>query len=110
MSTLRLLKYHDCEGKDFGEGYMRAGYACSFALGSLSARLTVRPRRAHADFDVMTFLFQRKGQSGLELCPGRKISTEFGYGDTWVPVDVEEGAIVINVGCVAIFVRIRRAS
>ncbi|BGO94386.1 hypothetical protein NBRC10512_002084 [Rhodotorula toruloides] len=78
MSTLRLLKYHDCEGKDFGEGYMRAG--------------------AHADFDVMTFLFQRKGQSGLELCPGRKISTEFGYGDTWVPVDVEEGAIVINVG------------
>lgn len=25
MSTLRLLKYHDCEGKDFGEGYMRAG-------------------------------------------------------------------------------------
>lgn len=49
----------------------------------------------------MTFLFQRKGQSGLELCPGRKISTEFGYGDTWVPVDVEEGAIVINVGSAA---------
>lgn len=78
MSTLRMLKYHDCSDKDFGPDYFRAG--------------------AHADFDVLTLLFQREGQDGLELCPGRKLSTEFGYGDEWTPIKVERGAIVINVG------------
>jgi len=78
MSTLRLLKYHACEGKDLGENYFRAG--------------------AHADFDVLTLLFQRLGQDGLEVCPGRKISTEYGHGDKWTPIKVERGAIVCNIG------------
>ncbi|GAA6022003.1 hypothetical protein JCM10207_002403 [Rhodosporidiobolus poonsookiae] len=78
MSTLRLLKYHDITGKDMGENYFRAG--------------------AHADFDVLTLLFQRIGQDGLELCPGRSISTEFGFGDNWVPIKVKEGSIICNIG------------
>lgn len=78
MSTLRLLKYHDCSDRDFPPDSFRAG--------------------AHADFDVLTLLFQREGQDGLEVCPGRQLSTEFGFGDEWTPIRVERGAIVINVG------------
>ncbi|BGP42657.1 hypothetical protein JCM10449v2_006669 [Rhodotorula kratochvilovae] len=78
MTTLRMLKYHACEGKDFGPDYFRAG--------------------AHADFDVLTLLFQREGQDGLEVCPGKAITTEFGRGDVWTPIKVERGAIVVNVG------------
>ncbi|GAA5821746.1 hypothetical protein JCM11251_001003 [Rhodosporidiobolus azoricus] len=78
MATLRLLKYHECEGKDFGADYYRAG--------------------AHADFDILTMLFQREGQDGLEVCPGREISTEFGYGDKWTPIKVLPGSIICNIG------------
>ncbi|GAA5996019.1 uncharacterized protein JCM10292_004893 [Rhodotorula paludigena] len=78
MTTMRMLKYHDCTGKDFGEDYLRAG--------------------SHADFDVLTFLFQREGQDGLEVCAGKEITTPFGVGDVWTPIKVERGAIVINVG------------
>ncbi|KNG47731.1 DNA cross-link repair protein pso2/snm1 [Stemphylium lycopersici] len=55
---------------------------------------------AHADWDFMTLLFQKAGQSGLEICPGREVSTSFGYGDSWTKVepDVEKNAIVCNVG------------
>ncbi|KAL8277044.1 hypothetical protein RQP46_010578 [Phenoliferia psychrophenolica] len=76
MSTLRLLKYHSCEGQDLGDNYFRAG--------------------AHADFDVLTLLFPR--EDGLEVCPGRSISTDFGYGDKWTKVIVPKGAIVCNIG------------
>jgi len=48
------------------EGYYRAG--------------------AHADWDFVTLLFQRKGQSGLEICPGREVVTTFGIGDEWTKV------------------------
>ncbi|KAK4046754.1 hypothetical protein OIV83_005859 [Microbotryomycetes sp. JL201] len=78
MSTLRLLHYTSCEEKDFGENYYRAG--------------------AHADFDILTLLFQKEGQDGLEVCPGRAISTDFGYGDEWTPVKVQKGSIVCNIG------------
>jgi len=73
MSTLRLLKYHALEdGVDMGPNYFRAG--------------------AHADFDVLTLLFA--AQAGLELCPGRAISTDFGYGDKWHPIACNKGEIV----------------
>lgn len=39
------------------------------------------PNSAHADFDILTLLFQKVGQDGLEVCPGRSISTDFGYGE-----------------------------
>jgi isopenicillin N synthase-like dioxygenase len=50
---------------------------------------------AHADWDFLTLLFQKAGQSGLEICPGREISTSFGYGDAWTKVepDSEKNAI-----------------
>ncbi|PTU24611.1 hypothetical protein P175DRAFT_0528108 [Aspergillus ochraceoroseus IBT 24754] len=38
-------------------------------------------RDAHADWDLLTLLFQKAGQSGLEICPGREVVTEFGIGD-----------------------------
>jgi isopenicillin N synthase-like dioxygenase len=55
---------------------------------------------AHADWDFVTLLFQKAGQSGLEICPGREVSTSFGYGDAWTKVepDAEKNAIVCNVG------------
>lgn len=78
MSTLRLLKYYSLEGQTIEPNYFRAG--------------------AHADFDILTLLFQKPGQDGLELCPGRSISTDFGYGDQWTPITITEGAIVCNIG------------
>ncbi|KAI4661856.1 uncharacterized protein J4E78_004646 [Alternaria triticimaculans] len=55
---------------------------------------------AHADWDFLTLLFQKAGQSGLEICPGREVSTSFGYGDAWTKVepDADKNAIVCNVG------------
>ncbi|KAF2681594.1 Clavaminate synthase-like protein [Lentithecium fluviatile CBS 122367] len=55
---------------------------------------------AHADWDFLTLLFQKAGQSGLEICPGREVSTSFGYGDAWTKVepDSERNAVVCNVG------------
>jgi isopenicillin N synthase-like dioxygenase len=42
---------------------------------------------AHVDWDFVTLLFQKAGQSGLEICPGREVSTSFGYGDSWTKVE-----------------------
>jgi len=55
---------------------------------------------AHTDWDFVTLLFQKAGQSGLEICPGREVSTSFGYGDTWTKVlpSEEHNAIVCNIG------------
>ena len=55
--------------------------------------------RAHTDFDVLTMLFQRPGQSGLEICPGREASTSFAHGDVWTPVPFPHiDTIVCNIG------------
>ena len=53
---------------------------------------------AHTDFDVLTLLFQRPGEGGLEVCPGRVASTEFAHGDTWLPVPPTPGCITCNLG------------
>ncbi|KAH6649152.1 hypothetical protein BKA67DRAFT_662069 [Truncatella angustata] len=53
---------------------------------------------AHADWDLLTLLFQRPGQSGLEICPGREVHTAFGLGDTWTKVEPTAGEIVCNIG------------
>jgi isopenicillin N synthase-like dioxygenase len=53
---------------------------------------------AHADWDLLTLLFQRPGQSGLEICPGREVVTSFGMGDQWTRVDFAAGDIVCNIG------------
>lgn len=55
---------------------------------------------AHTDWAFLTLLFQKAGQSGLEICPGREVSTSFGYGDTWTKVnpDPESNSIICNIG------------
>lgn len=52
---------------------------------------------AHADWGLLTLLFQRPGESGLEICPGREVFTEFGLGDTWTKVEPVEGEIICNM-------------
>ncbi|KAK9823664.1 hypothetical protein WJX72_004518 [[Myrmecia] bisecta] len=79
QQTLRCLFYHDVTGQVFPPGYWRAG--------------------SHTDFDTLTLLFQRPGEGGLEVCPGREAVTEFASsGEIWTPADPIEGAITINIG------------
>ncbi|GME64275.1 Oxoglutarate/iron-dependent oxygenase [Neofusicoccum parvum] len=79
QSVLRLIHYPaQDKGAPVREGYYRAG--------------------AHCDWDLLTLLFQRPGQSGLEICPGRESVTEFGIGDEWTKVDFAPGDIVCNIG------------
>ncbi|EWC46555.1 hypothetical protein DRE_04278 [Drechslerella stenobrocha 248] len=78
MTTLRLLHYHENETRSIPNGHIRAG--------------------AHTDYDVLTLLFQRTGEDGLEVCPGRECYTSFGTGDVWTPVEAKTGEIVCNIG------------
>jgi isopenicillin N synthase-like dioxygenase len=79
QTVLRLLHYFEVDKSvPVPEGYYRAG--------------------AHVDWDFITLLFQRAGQSGLEICPGREVSTGFGMGDEWTKVEPAPGEIVCNIG------------
>lgn len=78
QSTLRLLHYPDITGEEVPENVWRAG--------------------AHTDFDCLTLLYQRTGDHGLEVCPGRGAHTDFAIGDNWSPVEANTGEIVINIG------------
>ena len=77
QTVCRLLHYFETPKvqSQNGEVYHRAG--------------------AHTDWDFLTLLFQKAGQSGLEICPGREASTAFGSGDLWTKVepDAEKNAI-----------------
>ncbi len=74
QSTLRLLHYYaippDMQDK---LGLWRAG--------------------AHTDFDCLTLLFQRQGQGGLQVCPGREMEAQ-----AWTPVPPYEDVITCNIG------------
>ncbi len=73
-STLRLLHYFGLgEGYDGEAGEWRAG--------------------AHTDFDCLTLLFQRDGQHGLQVCPGKEADTM-----VWTPVVAKEALITCNIG------------
>lgn len=79
QTVLRLLHYFALDASaPVPEGYYRAG--------------------PHVDWDFVTLLFQRAGQSGLEICPGREASTAFGIGDVWTKVEPAPGEIVCNIG------------
>ncbi|KAI7787334.1 leucoanthocyanidin dioxygenase [Diaporthe eres] len=78
QTVLRLLHYFPTPQTNDGKVWHRAG--------------------AHADWGLITLLFQREGESGLEICPGREAVTEFGLGDTWTKVNFEPGAIICNIG------------
>jgi isopenicillin N synthase-like dioxygenase len=78
QSTLRLLHYYETPKINDGIIRHRAG--------------------AHVDWGFLTLLFQRSGQSGLEICPGREVVTENALGDEWTKVEFEPGVIVCNIG------------
>ncbi|KAL1407904.1 hypothetical protein Q8F55_007340 [Vanrija albida] len=73
-----MHQVQDVEGKSFGANFWRAG--------------------AHADFDILTMLFQRDGEGGLEVCPGRVVVDDYGMGADWLPVEARSDRIVCNIG------------
>ncbi|WP_120971705.1 2OG-Fe(II) oxygenase family protein [Comamonas sp. lk] len=74
QSTLRMLHYFATDPALKHEvGLWRAG--------------------AHTDFDCLTLLFQRAGQGGLQVLPGKDAASE-----QWTPVDPVEGVITCNIG------------
>ncbi|KAH8929207.1 Clavaminate synthase-like protein [Atractiella rhizophila] len=78
LTTMRLLHYLHAEEGEGEAGEWRAG--------------------PHTDFDILTLLFQREGETGLEVCPGREVITDFAIGNEWTPVPADQTAIVCNIG------------
>ncbi|CAN5881317.1 isopenicillin N synthase family oxygenase [soil metagenome] len=73
QSTLRLLHYFPLPEDADLTGVWRAG--------------------AHTDFDCLTLLFQRNGQGGLQVCPGKERDAQ-----VWTSVQPSEDAITCNIG------------
>ncbi|WP_067481376.1 isopenicillin N synthase family dioxygenase [Actinomadura hibisca] len=74
QSTLRLLHYFAIPAEARGTlDLWRAG--------------------AHTDFDCLTLLFQRDGQGGLQVCPGREAQEQ-----EWTPIEPSDDAITCNIG------------
>ena len=77
--TLRLLHYFPVAessgsaGPAGGDGLWRAG--------------------AHTDFDCLTLLFQRDGEGGLQVCPGKEADS-----GAWTPVPPRADLITCNIG------------
>lgn len=55
--------------------------------------------RTDSDWSFLTLRFQRPGQSGLEICPGREAVTQHatGEGVEWTKIDTAVGEIICNV-------------
>lgn len=71
--TLRMLHYYAVQANRLDPRAWRAG--------------------AHTDFDTLTLLYQRQGQHGLEVCPGKEV------GDiAWTPVEPSDYIITCNIG------------
>ncbi len=76
QSTLRLLHYLPLEAAPAeGDKFWRAG--------------------AHTDFDCLTLLHQRNGQSGLQVCPGKDASEQ---DLAWTDVPARDYVITCNIG------------
>jgi len=74
QSTLRLLHYFPVPPQAGDRpGIWRAG--------------------AHTDFDCLTLLFQREGQGGLQVMPGKEAD-----GERWTSVPATADAITCNIG------------
>ncbi|HCF8324999.1 TPA: isopenicillin N synthase family dioxygenase [Klebsiella variicola] len=71
QSTLRMLHYYATEQSQ--QGMWRAG--------------------AHTDFDCLTLLFQRPGQGGLQVCPGKDRESQ-----QWTSIEPSEEVITCNIG------------
>lgn len=74
QSTLRLLHYYAIAPEaQAGMDLWRAG--------------------AHTDFDCLTLLYQREGQGGLQVCPGKEFEAQ-----AWTPIPPREELITCNIG------------
>ncbi|WP_077034322.1 isopenicillin N synthase family oxygenase [Pelomonas sp. KK5] len=74
QSTLRLLHYFAIDPAQREQlGLWRAG--------------------AHTDFDCLTLLFQRAGQGGLQVLPGKELEDQ-----RWTPVEPADDIITCNIG------------
>ncbi|HPR44390.1 MAG TPA: 2-oxoglutarate and iron-dependent oxygenase domain-containing protein [Ottowia sp.] len=74
QSTLRLLHYYAIPPE-------------------LQGSLELWRAGAHTDFDCLTLLFQRQGQGGLQVLPGKEMKSQ-----AWTPVPPDEKAITCNIG------------
>ncbi|KKK21936.1 hypothetical protein AOCH_000175 [Aspergillus ochraceoroseus] len=52
----------------------------------------------HTDIGCLTLLFQRDGEDGLEMCPGRESHHSMAAGDEFSPVPAKTGPILVNIG------------
>ncbi len=73
QSTLRMLHYYPMAQADLDQGQWRAG--------------------AHTDFDCLTLLFQRTGQGGLQVCPGKEADSM-----AWTNVTPQDELVTCNIG------------
>ncbi len=74
QSTLRMLHYFAIEPSMRDQlGLWRAG--------------------AHTEFDCLTLLFQRTGQGGLQLLPGKDMASQ-----EWTPIEPADELITCNIG------------
>jgi len=48
---------------------------------------------AHTDFDCLTLLYQRQGQGGLQVCPGKEMDAQ-----EWTSIPPDEDVITCNIG------------
>ncbi|MBL1075569.1 isopenicillin N synthase family oxygenase [Nocardia sp. 2] len=48
---------------------------------------------AHTDFDCLTLLFQRDGQGGLQVCPGKEMDAQ-----EWTSITPSSALITCNIG------------
>lgn len=76
QSTLRLLHYLPLGDDVKAEpGIWRAG--------------------AHTDFDCLTMVFQKEGQGGLQVCPGKEAADG---SQEWTSVVPKNGVVTCNIG------------
>lgn len=73
QSTLRFLNYYAQKPENLDPKLWRAG--------------------AHTDWTTVTLLYQRDGQGGLEVCPGRDVDNL-----AWTPIEPSNYVITCNVG------------
>ncbi|SPO07164.1 related to iron/ascorbate family oxidoreductases [Cephalotrichum gorgonifer] len=92
-----FIKCHDSTRPDC-QSVMRLLHYFPTPKTAISDGKTYHRAGAHADWDLLTLLFQQTGQTGLEICPGREAVTNFARGDTWSKVNFEPGVIVCNIG------------
>lgn len=74
QSTLRMLHYYPISD-------------------DMKDKLGVWRAGAHTDFDCLTLLFQRQGQGGLQVCPGKDMESQ-----TWTSITPYDDIITCNIG------------